>query len=159
MTVPAPDAAGPARRPPLWFLAVLVLCVVGWIACLADLAVTTANPQSLNRAQILAADVVVVGHWVNLPQGRLAVEQVWKRPTLPAEITVRELLPLSVPQSGSVLLPLTQIGKDQFRLTSGPLPNPPTSGRPGLAQESHVRPQGYPASEAIIRELEQLLHR
>lgn len=158
MTAPPPDSVCPARRPPLWLLAVLGLCIVGWVAGLGGLAVTTANPLSLNRAQILAADVVVAGRWVDLAQGRLAVERVWKRPALPGEITIRELPPLSVPQDGPVLLPLTQIGKGEFRLTSGRLPNPPASGRPDLAQESRVRPQGYPASETAIRELEQILN-
>ncbi len=158
MTDSAPETNRPASRCPVWLQAVLVVCVVGWIAWLAGLALETANPVSLNRAQILAADVVVEGHWLDFPSGRLAVHRVWKRPMLPREITIRELPALGVPHEGAVLLPLTRIGKTDYRLTSGELPNPPAFDGPDSRETSKVRPIGYPATEAAVRELGQILN-
>lgn len=158
MTESAPETNRPASRCPVWLRAVLVVCVVGWIAWLAGLAVETANPVSLNRAQILAADVVVEGHWLDFPGGRLEVHRVWKRPTLPREVIIRELPAIGVPHEGGVLLPLTLVGPAEYRLTSGDLPNPPTFDGPDPRAVSKVRPIGYPATEAAVRELEQILN-
>lgn len=158
MTESAPETSRPASRGPVWLRTVLVVCVVGWIAWLAGLAVATANPVSLNRAQILAADVVVEGHWVDFRRGRLEVHRVWKRPMLPREILVRELPVQSVPHEGAVLLPLTRVGHAEYRLTSGDLPNPPAFDGSDPRASSKVRPIGYPATEAAVRELEQILN-
>jgi hypothetical protein len=159
VTEPAPETNRPAGRLPAWLRAILILSVVGWIAWLAGLAVETANPVSLNRAQILAADVVVEGRWLDRTRSRLEVHRVWKRPTMPREITIRELPALAVPREGPILLPLTRIGRTDYRLTNGEIPNPPGFGGPERSAESKVRPMGYPATEDSIRELEQVLRR
>lgn len=141
----------------MWLRAVLVLCTLGWIAWLAGLAVETSNPVALNRAQILAADVIVEGRWLDAAHGRIAVERVWKRSSAPKEIVVRELPDLGIPKNGAVLLPLTQIGKNEFRVTSGEVRNPAEFGGAELRRVAHVQPLGYPATADAIRELEQLL--
>lgn len=158
MTESTPESIRPASSAPVWLRAVLAVCVIGWIAWLAGLAVETANPVALNRAQILAADVVVEGRWLDFPRGRLGVDRVWKRPMIPREITIRELPFQGVPQEGPVLLPLTRIGKTDFRLTGGVLPNPPAFDGPDLREGSKVRPIGYPATISAVRELEQILN-
>lgn len=151
-------ATVPLGASPRWrlLLATLGFAVALWIGFLGYLAWTTANPVLLNRAQIAAADVILAGHWVEPAQGKFVAERSWKQNGVSGEIVVREFQPGTAPAEGPILLALTRIQGNEYRITAGELTNPGESDPSGNSDRmARVRPLGYPATDALIAELNQ----
>jgi hypothetical protein len=133
---------GPARRLWLW-PAVLVFAV--WFAFLVTLAVLSANPVTLNRAQIRRADLVVEATVETPSTGEWRIVRSWpEAPQLGAVITIAGLGELGVRAGETYLLPLERHERGAgFRIA----PTPPPLSRPLI----------YPADDESRRQLEEIL--
>lgn len=142
-------------------LCVIAVVVGGWVAALGSLVVWTANPPVVNRAQVLAADVIVLGEWQDGSPPQLAVEQTFKGKLVEKRITLQA--PPGIRYKGRLVVPLTRISSNLFTITQGRLPNPPeqfgTSGVTSLATTSEVRPFVYPATDTVLQQIDSLLRR
>lgn len=142
-------------------LCVIAVVAGGWVVALGSLVVWTANPPVVNRAQVLAADVIVLGAWQEGKPPQLAVERTWKGDLVEKTISVQ--VPPGVRLQGRSVVPLTRISSNLFTITQGRLPNPPEQfGRSevsALETTSEVRPFVYPATDAVLRQLDLLLRR
>ena len=89
----APPATRPlkAAPPSTSRRAALALIAVAWCAGLTWLVLTTSNPVTLNRLQILEADAVVTAAVDDLASGRCRVIQQWSGEALPNNIVVARL--------------------------------------------------------------------
>lgn len=140
-------------------LFVIAIMAGGWIAALGCLVVWTANPPLVNRAQVLAADVIVLGEWQTGKLPQLAVERTWKGELVEKTISVQ--VPPGMRLKGRVIVPLTRISSNLFTITQGRLLNPPeqfgTSVDPQRITTSEVRPMVYPATDTVLQQLGSLL--
>lgn len=152
----SPPAAGTPGRGPAW---IIFAGALAWIGVLLVLVLSAANPVVVNRAQVLDADVIVLGEWQPGPTPRLTVERTWKSTLAEPSVEVRPLDGAS--PRGRVIVPLTRVSSRLFTVTHGRLPNPPehpAAGRmPREIATAEVRPQVYPATDAVIRQLEAFL--
>ena len=144
-TLPLPaegQSIGRARR--LWLWPAVILFAV-WFAFLVTLAVGTANPVTLNRAQIRHADLVVEATVEKLATGECRVVRSWpEAPQLGPVITVAGLSELSVQAGETYLLPLERGPRGAgFRVA----PTPPPLSAPLI----------YPADDDSRRQLEEIL--
>jgi len=127
-----------------WFWAAVLLFAV-WFVFLATLALRTANPVTLNRAQIRNADLIVEASVEKLATGECRVVQSWpEAPQLGPVITVEGLADLSVRPGEAYLLPLQRSEQNGgFRIAPAP---------PGMS-----KPLIYPADDESRRQLEEIL--
>ena len=89
-----------ARSAPLAFAGL-------WIAALATLAFLTANPVTLNRAQLLAAPIIVSARVDNAKRGECTIDEHWKGPDARSgSITVQGLPADRMEDDLSYILPL-----------------------------------------------------
>lgn len=113
-----------------------------WIAALTLLTVTTSNPVTLNREQILRADAVVSAQVLDVHSGACRIEHQWSGTPLEPDVIVQGLEQTAATTEGLWILPLT-------------------SGPAGLEVERTLLPSGarlvYPATPQAVRQLEQLL--
>jgi hypothetical protein len=139
---PSHDSDGPSRRVWLW-PAVLLFAV--WCVFLVSLAVRTANPVTLNRAQIRQADLVVEATVDTLASGECRVVRTWPEASqLGPRIVVAGLADLGVRPGSAYLLPLQRNEQGtEFHIAPGP---PPLS-----------KPLIYPADDEARRQLVEIL--
>jgi len=149
MTAPAVESATPAIRPPAWlfWFAVGVLSI--WLGLVAWLTWTSSNPVTLNRQQIFASDVLLVGR----VSSQHVVEPVEDQPWPLADRSPIKIVNLSRTHArpGRVFLfplrfVLNRIGtkpKVEYMVTPSELP-------------SH-EPLVYPATPETMDQLRQIL--
>lgn len=132
----------PSRR--LWFWPA-VLLFAAWLVFLVTLAMLTANPVTLNRAQLRRAELVVEATVENLATGECRIVRTWPQaPQLGPVITVAGLGELAARPGEAYLLPLDRNGQGAgFHIALTP---PPLS-----------KPLIYPAGDESRRQLEQIL--
>lgn len=117
-------------------------------ACLltiAVLAMLTANPVTINRAQLLDSDLVVVGRVTRISAtgvGEVTIENVLRGVDVPETLRVAHL-PEVVRAGGRYLLPLRRRGT-RFEITPAP----------AHAEKTWLV---YPAREDVLRVAETLL--
>lgn len=136
------ETVGSARG--LWLWPAVLLFAV-WFAFLVTLAVLSANPVTLNRAQIRRADVVVEATVEDPATGACRIERSWpEAPQLGAVIRIANLGELGVRTSETYLLPLERKERGPgFRI----VPTPPPLSKPLI----------YPAGDESRRQLEEIL--
>jgi hypothetical protein len=157
VSVPPP---APVRRGPVVAIAIIGLAWVGLLAwfVFAWFVLQSANPVVVNRVQVQHADVIVQGLWQADSPPRLTVERTWKAKLDAQSVRVRQ--PEGISPSGRVIVPLTRISPDLYEVTHGELANLPEHGLPPQDAEtviSLVRPQAYPDTGDVIRQIEALL--
>jgi hypothetical protein len=134
------DAPSRPRRGP--FVCAAALTVV-WCAILIVMAWRTANPVSLNRDQILRADLVVTGTVESEPAiGEVSVTREWKKNGLKGTIHVENLEDAKARRGATYLIPLSPSSAG-YRVTEARLDN--------------SAPHIYPATRAAIEQLEAIL--
>jgi hypothetical protein len=143
--VPPPAPSVAAENPPPsraaarigWGLA------LAWIAVLATLAITAANPVIVNRKQLLAADFVVTARIIDWDAGECKVEKQWT-PGPPVDaITVANLKETRAVQGETFVLALEYRAGGSFAV----IPAPP-SGGPLLI---------YPATPDVVTQVANIL--
>ena len=158
-----PNAIGPAVAPASttprysrWALPLAAVCVLVWLAILVAMAVRTANPVTVNRAQLLESDALVVA--VAEPSSGSAARTV----TLRVE---RKIAGVAVPQTVVVpwpdpgrfsagtayLVPLRRT-EDRTGFLVTPAPMPSDSKRP-ISDWEFI----YPATPDVLRHVEAIL--
>lgn len=121
-TAPAPVAA-PRRRTAIFWMALLI--ALGWLATLAWLTWTTANPVTLNRQQIFRSDYVLAAKVLQLKPGRVqrvSDPDLWLLDA-PAELTVAELSAAGAQVGQVYLIPLSRTPDGRWEVTPTRLPN------------------------------------
>lgn len=118
-----------------------------WLGFLALLAVRTANPVTVNRAQLLLSDAVVVA--TPQPpgsQGRsvpLRIEQVLAGEGVPGSLRLSGAKPDRFPPGGRYLVPLRETGRG-FVVTPAPI------DREGVPLVYPATPDAVQAAEKIL---------
>jgi hypothetical protein len=103
----------------------------------------TANPVTLNRDQILRADLVITGKIESEPaQGEVSVSREWKKNGLNGMIHVENLEDARVSRGATYLMPLSHASTG-YRVTEARLAN----------SAAFV----YPATPVAIEQLEEIL--
>jgi hypothetical protein len=102
--------------------AALALIAVAWCAALAWLALATANPVTLNRRQILEADVVITARIEDRAAGKCRVVQHWKGTPVPDELVVSGLKETAVHGDGEWILPLQKV-RGGYEVLASALPS------------------------------------
>jgi len=152
VSLPRTDAAtpsAPVKR--AWLLRLAIIIAAAWWVALVALALFTANPVVVSRAQIAASDAVVTAKISHDKIDTVTVERVWTGDVPEAEITVVNLrnAPLSQ-KDGLYILPLMKLGGD-YRLTMLPRQEAPPIIYPAtpdaldqlrhLVRETHPEPR------------------
>lgn len=156
-----PAAPTPQRR---WSLVVAVTATTAWLAALLALVVTTANPVTVNRSQLLAADAVVVADAdlgsVRGPTVMIQVEKTLAGRILPRTLRIVSedvdrieegkpyLFPLSATRDGYAVAPVPQL-----RIQAGPHGLVLTPIEDGDERTAVF----YPATEDVLQAAERIL--
>jgi hypothetical protein len=114
----------------------------------------TANPATLNRAQIEQADVIVTGRIVDAQQGTVDVEQTWKSVIEGEQITVRKLAETNARNGMRVLLPLSPVAGGVYKITQPQLP-----GQHDKRSVANQPRRIYPATDDVLAQLQEILKR
>lgn len=122
----------PGSRSRRWPLVTALVLGLGWIAALFWLTVTSANPVTLNREQILRAEIVVIGQVEDLPEGQLGQsdDDYWP-PRAPDSVTVENLAETPAQWGETYIVPLARVtgtgpgAKNRFRVVPSRLPGSP----------------------------------
>lgn len=121
----APDPTSPqkpvarSRRP---LIAAFVIAGV-WISALLVLALTTANPVTLNRKQIRKSDYVVTAKRTGPGAQTLEVLKEWKHGESLGTVTIANLERVEMPADREFLVPLNSVGSGRYLITETTLPN------------------------------------
>ena len=132
-----PLPAPPSRRR----LLAAVIAIL-WPAALALLVLTTANPITLNRRQILEADAVVTAQVIDLESGTCRIVKQWSGENLPHDLVVSKLTEAGIQPAGEWILPLVR-SSDGWEVIPLRLPS-----QPRLV---------YPATADAVRQLQEIL--
>jgi hypothetical protein len=159
----APDAEPDDVAPPIalepipytgvrnWLSLAIAAAAVWWVA-LIGMAIVSANPVTLNHAQLVQATHVVMGTVLDPEAGRVRVEQDWKFRS-PGEITVENLAETGVRTGETYVLPLLALdGADRFAVVAPRLPGFDEDAR-GERVARFGPPQVYPATEEALDQL------
>jgi hypothetical protein len=122
---------------------VAIVLAAAWIGVLAVLALTQANPITLNREQILRAELVVTARIENVAEGTAAVEQQWGGGETLGSITVINLRETAAENGGTYILPLVRGMSGSYEILAAHVPD-----HPYLV---------YPATQGALEQLQQLL--
>lgn len=126
---------------------------LAWVLLLVGLVNRTANPVTLNRAQIAHADYVVTAMPMDAAKGTFQVEREWKHGAELGAIQIHDLPPTPSLERRESLIPLTRRADGSFVVTQGELSNPGHE----KTVAAHVPPVIYPATPDALRQLEALL--
>lgn len=108
-----------SRRP-----LIVAFAIAGvWISALLVLALTTANPVTLNRKQIRESDYVVTAKRTDPGAQTLEVLKEWKRGEELETVTIANLDRVELPADREFLVPLNSVGSGRYRITKTTLPN------------------------------------
>lgn len=140
----APPATRPstAAPPATARRAAVALIAVAWCAGLTWLVLTTSNPVTLNRLQILEADEVVTATIEDRDSGRCRIIRQWTGEALRKEIVVDGLSKTAAQSQGEWILPLVELG-EELQIVPSRLPS-----RARLV---------YPATPEAVAQLETIL--
>lgn len=143
---PAPpgDAGPPANGRPT-VLRLAAISFASWLVALVALALTSANPVTLNRQQILRSEVVVEAVVANVTAGECRVIQSWPEGAVGETVRVVGLDLLPIETGEAYMLPLASADDRTYQIV---LTAPPAS----VALI-------YPATDAARNQLEVLLAR
>ena len=142
----------PAATPPatkassVWGWAALVLGAV-WISSLLLLVIRTANPVTVNQAQLNESFAVISARVISIDPGEVEVLEVLLGDFDRNMISVRNLRETPAQVGEMYFLPIIpaieqeRLIDDMFDITPSPLPNP-------VAQTPHGLPIIYPATDA-----------
>lgn len=122
---------------------IAVALALVWVGTLAWLAITQANPVTLNRDQVLRAELVVSARIDDIERGACTVEQQWGDDEPLSSISVANLRQTAAENGRAYILPLQHSRSDGFDVVEAHLPT-----RPFLV---------YPATDDALRQLQQLL--
>jgi hypothetical protein len=139
-----PGLPAPARSPSRLRFAFVLLLALAWLVFLVTLAVTTANPVTLNREQLSRADVIVTARIADLAGGRCDVERRWTPGPDLDSIAVANVVQTRARSGILYILPLHSRGDGRFEVVPAHLPD--------------KAPLIYPATPDAFRQLESLLH-
>jgi len=121
---------------------VAAVTVATWMILLLLLSVTTANPVTLNRDQIIDSTDVVTALVGDPQSGVIQIQQSWKSVVTESELKVADLAALSVTKGDRFIIPVLR-NKDVWQVTPSKLPK-----NPRLI---------YPASDEAERQLKSIL--
>ena len=107
----------------LFRLAVLIVAL--WWLFLGGMALFTANPVTLNREQIIRAEIVVTATVVDPVNGTIHVEKSWKSDRQFETITLRNLKESKAKAGVSYIIPVTESRAGRYHVTTTRLPNNP----------------------------------
>lgn len=146
---------------PLWPAVLLAAITVVWFGFLAYLAATSANPNIIDRRQLLLSDAVVAGRITQFDQGLVAVDE-WLRGEPRGEvIRIRELDEVEILPGDAHLFPLTfiQDGPEFAEYVVTPSPAPVAREDPGADRQKRPTPRLtlLPISGDVERQMEELL--
>ena len=117
----APPSEAAAIQRPLLIL-VAGLAGLSWIAILAALALSFANPVTLNLAQLRIADAVAHLRVVDSESGTCDVRDVLAGHSLPGSITVENLRHTAAREGEEYFVPLSRRSSGAWVVTPAPLP-------------------------------------
>lgn len=121
---PSRPVADDFPPPPKWPLVCAITAAAVYWTALIIMALTTANPVTLNRHQILQAEMVVIGRVDSLPKGTVTVEEVWGGDLDAETITVETLRAAGARTGERYLLPLQTVGPPNlYSVVATPLPS------------------------------------
>ena len=138
----AEPPAGRTRNA-IWFWAATIVAIT-WLLTLAVLAVLTANPITINRAQILSSDALAVGRVTNVSARGIAeieIEEVLAGGTVPPTIQLARTADV-LAVGRTYLLPLQRVSSG-WEVTPAPT----------RAEETYLV---YPAGQEVIRHAAEL---
>ncbi len=129
-----------------------------WIIFLAGLTWRTANPPLVNRAQILASDRLLVGHWLDVKSGRFQVHKELKQGDLTGEVIVENswIIQKKISADQEFVVPV-RTRKDSYVLTAGDFRIEKSSPASPDLPAGRIQPQVYRATPEILEQIEQLL--
>jgi hypothetical protein len=110
---------------------------------------TSANPPTVNRQQILDSESVVEAEVVDLTAGKVQSIKVHLGPNLIGELKITNLAETGAIQGETYLLPLMPERKGAWSVTPSPLPDtrhPAEANSPGL-------PLIYPVCNSTLQQL------
>ena len=139
------EATAPGPLPSRVLLLFLFGIAGAWWLALVVLAVTVANPVTLNRRQIDEADYIVTATASVDDVGVFTVVKEWKRDEPLTAIEIENIDETNAAPGQMYLLPLSKARGDGYRVTETRLPG--------------QVPLVYPATEATLEQLSQLLER
>lgn len=153
-----PETDSPASRRPRVRLVVFSVIVAGWVAWLGWLTLTTANPPVINRVQVLASDLVLVGKWSDRQAGRFDVSRELKHGKVTGNITIQNVpaAPGTAAPDAEWVVPVRRTG-DAYTVTAGQFANRPAGPQKGVAPEIDVKAQIYPATPNVFGQIAELL--
>ncbi len=139
----APKAAQVSAAGHRWSLLMIVVVATVWWILLGTLAFITANPVTLNRAQIRHAPVLVTGVVDDLAGGKVRVEKHWRGAENTEAMTIENLRATGARGGEAYLFPLEPTERGRLRVVPAPLPN--------------HQPLIYPAGAEAERQLKEIL--
>jgi hypothetical protein len=143
LAAPPLSRADPASSPSRGRLLLIAFVAIAWGAILIVMACLTANPVTLNRDQILRADLIITGKVESeTASGEVSVSREWTRNGLTGTIHVENLDDAHVRRGETYLLPLSPASTG-YRVTDARLTN--------------AAALAYPATPTAIEQLEQIL--
>lgn len=124
---------------------IVAAVAVAWAVSLGGLALFSANPITLNPAQVRAARYVVTATVSADQPDRVVVTKEWKQGEELGTIVVDDLRDAGAVPGETYLIPLWRIGPNHYRVTALPKPDLP--------------PHIYPAVPEAERQLAKILAR
>lgn len=124
-------------------LVVAVFLAAAWVIVLGVMSVLTANPVTLNRAQILEAAEILTVQVEDARSGLVRVEKSWKGAIDDDQLRLRNLNETAARSGDRLLVPVSAVS-DGWIITRSKLPGDP--------------PLVYPASEDAEQQLRRLLN-
>lgn len=114
-----PSTTRPSRN----LLVAAVACVLIWGVALVWMAVTSANPVTLNFEQIAQSTLVVAGHLSESDATEFVVSEVWPEGTVPlGPIRIENADLAQLPAGQELLVPLIVLKTGDFEITRAKLP-------------------------------------
>ena len=130
-----------SRWQSLLFILAAVSAVI-WMMSLLILSVTSANPVTLNRDQIIGSSDVLTALVKDPESGTIKVEKSWKNVVDEQELKVTDLASLAVTKEERFIIPILR-NQDAWHVTPSKLPKTPRLI--------------YPASDEADRQLKSIL--
>ncbi len=120
----ATDSTLPISRWPSLLFVVAAVSAVTWMMSLLILSVTSANPVTLNRDQIIDSSDVLTALVKDPRSGTIQVERSWKNVVGENELTVSDLASLAVTKEQRFIIPILR-NQDAWHVTPSKLPKNP----------------------------------
>ena len=150
--IPTPDPVpAPSRRGRLWIAGAAALA---WIILLGTLALTSANPPTLNAYQIADADYIVIAQPGDAPN-ELVVESELKQQAQLERVRVVDLAEAKLVAGQRYIVPLSGSPDGEMRVTQSL--HAKLAGNKEDRAVQLRRPLVYPATDETLKQLDALL--